>query len=353
METFNWASVADEINVKAFLQVIRHCEGTAGENGYRTHFGGALFDSFKDHPRVVKTFKLRKGGTLSSSAAGAYQILTRTWDGLVSQYGKTVFPDFSPESQDKAALALIRGRNALTDVREGRFEIAIRKCNREWASLPGSPYGQPTKTLEYCKQIYEKFGGTYMVAPLVAAAGLAVAKPFVSAAFNELAKHLPTLGKLLGSGSDVSNRNIAIAETVVDIVKEAVGAKNEQEAVDIVKTDPTLAKVADDAVRANAYDLFQVDLSGVGEARKFNQTNDKPFWLMPAFWISLSLLPLLYGTVGIILTGSAEMGFSGEFKAATGASVVTGILTGVIGFWLGSSYTTSRSRGINATPGDK
>lgn len=340
-------------NVNAFLWVIRNCEGTADPDGYRRLFGGKLFNSFADHPRDKQTFKLKKGGTLTSTAAGAYQILERTWDGLRKNH-PGMFPDFSPSSQDLAAIALIRGRKALADVEEGRFDIALRKCALEWASLPGSPYGQPTKTLEFCKQIYEQHGGVYMVAPLVVAAGTAVAKPFIEAAFAELAKSLPTLGKLFGSGSDVSNRNIAAMEVAVNVVKEAVGAKNEQETVDIVRNDPTLAKVADDAVKANAYEIAGVDMSGVGEARKHDQARaSEPvgFWrTSPAFWITCLLLPLLYYTVHTILTGSVAEGFSGEFKASVGSAVISGILGGAVGFWLGASFTTSRSRGLGATP---
>jgi muramidase (phage lysozyme) len=341
-------------NVQAFLWVIRNCEGTADPDGYRRHFGGDLFTSFADHPRVKKTYKLKKGGTLTSTAAGAYQILERTWDGLRRNHpGK--FPDFEPSTQDLAAVELIRGRKALQDLEAGRFDDAIRKCALEWASLPGSPYGQPTKTLEFCKQIYEQHGGVYtMVAPIVVAAGAAAAKPFIEAAFTELLKNLPSLGKLFGSGSEVSNRNIAAMEVAVNVVKEAVGAKNEQEAVEIVKTDPAQAKAADDAVRANAYEIAGVDMSGVGEARKHDQIRAAepiPFWKSsPAFWITVLLMPLLYYTVRTILTGSVAEGFSGEFKASVGSAVISGILGGTVGFWLGASFTTSRSRGLGATP---
>ena len=72
------------------------------------------------------------------------------------------------------------------------------------------------------------------------------------------------------------------------------------------------------------------------------------FYKMPAFWISLALLPLLYGTVWLVLTGAE--GFTNELRAAIASSVVTGVLGAVAGFWLGSSFTTSRSRGLGATP---
>ncbi len=149
------AGLLSEPNVRAFLRVIRAGEGTADEDGYRRQFGGKLFDSMADHPRDPVTARL--GSTqITSTAAGAYQFLARTWDGLVKQYG---FANFEPRTQDIAALALIDGRKALDDVLAGRVEAAIAKCAREWASLPGSPYGQPTRTLAQALAVYAEFGG--------------------------------------------------------------------------------------------------------------------------------------------------------------------------------------------------
>jgi muramidase (phage lysozyme) len=145
-------------NVRPFLWMIRHGEGTQGEHGYRTMFGGGLFDSYADHPRKVITRKLG-GKPISSSAAGAYQFLRRTWDALVEQYG---FADFSPVNQDLGCVALIAGRKALDDVIAGRFESAVKKCAKEWASLPGSPYGQPVVTIAEAKAQYEAAGGAFI-----------------------------------------------------------------------------------------------------------------------------------------------------------------------------------------------
>jgi len=36
-------------------------------------------------------------------------------------------------------------------VKAGRFDAAVAKCAKEWASLPGSPYGQPVKTLDQAR----------------------------------------------------------------------------------------------------------------------------------------------------------------------------------------------------------
>jgi muramidase (phage lysozyme) len=151
------AAIALEPNVAAFLSTIRHAEGTAGPTGYRMHFGGELFAHFADHPRRAVTRSLG-GQPLTSTAAGAYQFLARTWDDVQATLE---LPDFSPASQDVAAVFLIRRRGALADVRAGRFDDAIAKCAREWASLPGSPYGQPVKTLERVREVYAAAGGAF------------------------------------------------------------------------------------------------------------------------------------------------------------------------------------------------
>jgi len=155
--TYAPASVAPDVaaaNVRAFLDMIAYAEGTAGrgEDGYNILFGYGTFNSYADHPRVYVPY-----GTTSSSAAGRYQILARTWDGLRGKLGLT---DFSPASQDAAAVELIRERGALADVQAGRTAAAIRKVAKVWASLPGAGYDQPERNLTALLQAYARAGGT-------------------------------------------------------------------------------------------------------------------------------------------------------------------------------------------------
>jgi muramidase (phage lysozyme) len=138
-------------NVQALLRVIRTAEGTAGPNGYRTLFGGGLFESYADHPRTI----VKRSG-YTSSAAGAYQFITSSWDETKRVMG---LQDFSPRSQDLAALGRIAARGALDDAKAGNFEAAIKKIAREWASMPGSPYGQPVISWERARAIYASAGG--------------------------------------------------------------------------------------------------------------------------------------------------------------------------------------------------
>lgn len=157
-------------NVAAFLMMIRTAEGTAGPNGYRTLFGGGLFNGWADHPRIAKPFVNKAGERLWTSAAGAYQFMAvspipgtdkttrvNTWDVVSKRLG---LPDFSPESQDAAAVELIREAGALGDVRAGRFDDAVNKVRRIWASMPGAGYSQAERSLDGLRVVYINNGGT-------------------------------------------------------------------------------------------------------------------------------------------------------------------------------------------------
>lgn len=157
-------------NEAAFLKVIRHAEGTAGVNGYRTRFGGALFSSMADHPRIAVQFTDKKGRRLWTSAAGAYQAMAvspvpgggstkvNTWDRIKKKLG---LKDFSQASQDAFAMELIREAGALPDVRAGRFADAIAKVRGIWASLPGAGYAQPEKSLPELAAVFQRSGGVF------------------------------------------------------------------------------------------------------------------------------------------------------------------------------------------------
>lgn len=144
-------------NVRAALAVIRRGEGTAGEQGYRTLFGGGLFDGFEVHPnrRITRTLG---GRPITSTAAGAYQFLTSTWEETARIMG---LPDFSPASQDRGAVGRMAARGALEDIKAGRFDVGVKKIATEWASMPGSPYGQPVITLATARAVFASSGGTF------------------------------------------------------------------------------------------------------------------------------------------------------------------------------------------------
>lgn len=136
--------------------MIQYAEGTYGPNAYRKLFGGSTVQNLATHPNTPIT-----KGSITSTAAGAYQILSRTWQEIQKKLGLT---DFSPLSQDKAAVELIRRRGALDDVMAGRFTAAIEKCKKEWASLPGAGYNQRERSTASLISVYKIAGGSIMAA---------------------------------------------------------------------------------------------------------------------------------------------------------------------------------------------
>ncbi len=142
-------------NRKAFLDMIAVSEGTAhlGDRGYNVMVGGKLFDGYHDHPHPYVYIKRINN---YSSAAGRYQLLFRYWKVYKAQLQ---LPDFGHDSQDKVALQQIKECKALDDIDAGRFDEAVRKCRRIWASLPGAGYGQHENSLTTLRLAFVKAGG--------------------------------------------------------------------------------------------------------------------------------------------------------------------------------------------------
>lgn len=128
-------------NVRKLLDVIASAEGV--KHGYNTIFGNERFGNLSAHPNVRKKFRQTDGQTNVTTAAGRYQFLKGTWEGLSRQYG---LKDFSPQSQDIGAIGLIMQKGALNDVLKGNYQSAIQKLGGTWASLPSSPYAQPKRS---------------------------------------------------------------------------------------------------------------------------------------------------------------------------------------------------------------
>ncbi|MCJ0827921.1 glycoside hydrolase family 104 protein [Acinetobacter sp. NIPH1876] len=131
-------------NVRRLLDVIASAEGV--KHGYNTMFGNQRFGDLSAHPNIRKSFRQTDGQTNYTTAAGRYQFIKGTWDGLARQYG---FRDFSPQSQDLGAIALIAQRGALQDAINGNYQKAISKLGGTWASLPSSPYAQPRRSQDW------------------------------------------------------------------------------------------------------------------------------------------------------------------------------------------------------------
>lgn len=128
-------------NVRKFLDFLGEAEGA----DYNVIVGGSRFNDYSRHPGVVG-LRTKEG---PSTAAGKYQITQTTYNEFAPKLG---IKDFSPESQDKIALAIIAQSGALDDVRQGNFRNAIDKLGGRWASLPSSNYSQPKRGWDWAEK---------------------------------------------------------------------------------------------------------------------------------------------------------------------------------------------------------
>jgi muramidase (phage lysozyme) len=152
-----------EINVKAFLDMIAYGEGMTNEpdGGYKTIVGYQRFSSYRQHPnKCIYIRSIRD----CSTAAGRYQFLNKTWYRLQSRLR---LPDFSPESQDKAAIQLLKDGGILHLIQQGKIDQAIFKSSRIWASMPKSYNNrsyysnQPAKRVQDLRAKYNQFVKEY------------------------------------------------------------------------------------------------------------------------------------------------------------------------------------------------
>jgi muramidase (phage lysozyme) len=147
----------DAPGILAMLDTIAYAEfrgapEATSESAYKTIFDFRKFTDFSRHPRLLISG--------ASDAAGRYQFLSTTWDdsqrylsqNKISEISwlKGRMPDFSPSSQDKMAIFKIWWRYSyipLRTIRSGdntTLNQVTKRLSLEWASLPGSPYGQGT-----------------------------------------------------------------------------------------------------------------------------------------------------------------------------------------------------------------
>ena len=156
------AEVGMPAAVSAFLYMIRASEhvyprDVENDAAYNIFYGGAHFSDMSDHPvntGEMKPVKLSDamcraagfGPGCVSTAAGAYQIIRPTWNRIRD---KLQLPDFSKQSQDRAAVELLEESGAMELLGLDDVVGAIRKASVVWASLPGSTAQQNPKKLSY------------------------------------------------------------------------------------------------------------------------------------------------------------------------------------------------------------
>ena len=158
----NAAQLVTDPRVRAMLDVLGFTEGTGTNYGkivngtvisspYFPELVGQHNVSITDlrrHPDIL----VRLNASLRSTAAGRYQFLTTTWEGLR-------LPDFTASSQDTGAVMLMQRRRMIEPLLSGNVQQAVYNGAQEWASLPtaggGSYYGgQPARSIGEIERVY-------------------------------------------------------------------------------------------------------------------------------------------------------------------------------------------------------
>lgn len=141
--------------IRAALDMLAHAEvGDLGPGGYQRAYGrpSSYLVSLEKHPATVVCSYLG-GKRVCATAAGRYQFLKRTWDVEIAELG---LRDFSPLSQDLAAIHQLVKVGAIDDIRRQNLAGFFDKACIVWATLPGSPYGQPTKSYRDLERVFKR-----------------------------------------------------------------------------------------------------------------------------------------------------------------------------------------------------
>ncbi len=142
-----------EPEVQAFLSVLRFKESS---NQYDIVTGSKIkFTDFSAHPRIKVWFKNPDGTKYPSTAAGAYQFTYDTWKDFGLSKGLS---DFSPRSQDIAAVNLLRHLNVTSELKAGNLDKAFFNAGKRFDAFPlnetGISISKGNRSLEPLKNLY-------------------------------------------------------------------------------------------------------------------------------------------------------------------------------------------------------
>lgn len=345
--------------VVAFSYVVRNGESSLDDSAWTVLYGGDHFTSFDDHPRIRFPI-VYQGKPNYTTAAGALQIVERSWNDFTKAYGPM---PFTPENQMLFLVWRLDYRKALDAVLAGRLSEAIRLCIVEWTSLGLQ------KIQAQAAQIFTRYGGslapvsanpdspaTEKVTPIL---GTSVPKegsmaPALLLGLLELAgKYIPVIAEKFGSGSDVANRNIAAGKVLGEAIVEATKSASLGEAVSKLETDPQAASAANAAVAEVWPSLFEAGGGGIDGARKAAAAGDgdwKKVFISVPMTVIVMLMPLVYFVVYHVIVGKD---WSVEIKASVVSAIISGVLFAIVGFALGTSYGSQKKDAALASRGNQ
>ena len=363
-------------NVKAFLHVIRQGETDQTDRAYVQVNGQPDLTSLAQHPYYnIPT-------TRGARASGAYQFLGTTWAEVAERYPQDC-ADFSVYAQDFGAVVKINDRGALKDVLNADISAAIRKCRKEWTSLPGAAENSGRYTLEKAMAVYHQYGGG--IAEEQSAAPIEDAYQSTREAPMG-ALLIPLVQTLIGAFAPLAQQKLsqaldkhggdptaagAIVNGVMDAVAQATGTDAQT-----LRNDPKAAIAAVNAVQNDPVKIEQVQNASLDVLDKLAPVLDKLHQYSKEEWaaeeasrdagsrrakidesvdqdrmITVSLVVMVLGILALLSAGMGALIYFdqpyGEFLSLFSGAV--GVVLGKFGTRIDYRYGSSRSSSAKDT----
>jgi ElaB/YqjD/DUF883 family membrane-anchored ribosome-binding protein len=311
------------------------------------------------------------------------RVQTDTWGDFCRDLGVPVEAmPFDQSTQDAFCVWCIRRRGALQAVIDGDLERAVTLCSFEWASFPPGRYGQPTTTIDKLRAVFLQYGGWLSNADLIQPAapiedrtldavtpstGHAPQEPpkespmpipaIILGLIQAAASVLPVIAQIKGDKTQsTATQNINVASKVLDVVATTVGAVNQQQAVEIIQQDPAAARKAEDALRAQFFDLlayakeqdaanWERGEKSVADARGFGERMlGKEGWAGIGFGALIGLLSILIIVgAGWMLWRLAELATTDQTTRGLIVGAAIAMLGQVVSYFFGSSSSSRQS----------
>ena len=162
----------------------------------------------------------------------------------------------------------------------------------------------------------------------------------VGALVPALIEYIPKLAKYFPGGR-VSERNLALATTALEVVQSATQTSNAQAAIETIGSNPAAREAAAKAVDARWADLHKLGEESIATAREFSvtQSNRTDVRMVAGKFTFIELFSILLVSMGAL--GMTLLVWGEKLSQATVDSIamlaMVGTIIAVREFWLGSS----------------
>lgn len=163
--------------------------------------------------------------------------------------------------------------------------------------------------------------------------------PWIAMLAPALIEAVPKLAGIFSSGSKSSERNVRAIEMVADVAKQAVGARNEQDLLEILERDPAAVPAVRQAIEANWFKIEEVFEKSTAAARAFNTERERiqEVRFVVGRFTFIEFLTLVMVAVSLLGLAILKDKLNEQLLGAVCMLVLIGGYTGIHNYWFGSS----------------